>query len=333
MANLLSSEQQRVFIASSSHDAPTWEPVARGLSDKGLTVTVYEADKVASGETGFNIHITNNEIQFLYNNEHIALPSIGAAWYRRLGYIADSSDNAAKQLGLDNERRLLLSGLWKEIPDYRWMNSPERIDSAGRKLAQLRVAAKLGFNIPNTVVSNRWGPITHSLSQKVIYKPAQAMIFDGENFLSIFTTDFDNSNDTLPTDQNPFPGIWQDLLEKAREWRVTVVGDRVFSAAIYSSADAKDDWRKHQMDSNKIKFSSESLPVQLQELCLKYLGEVGLSYGAFDFVEDNDGRVTFLECNPNGQYMWLEQSLNLPISTAIIDHLAATARSQNSVIH
>lgn len=30
------------------------------------------------------------------------------------------------------------------------------------------------------------------------------------------------------------------------------------------------------------------------EKCLAYLGHLGLIYGAFDFVEDSNGKITFL---------------------------------------
>ncbi len=49
-----------------------------------------------------------------------------------------------------------------------------------------------------------------------------------------------------------------------------------------------------------------------------------MGHGAFDFIENEDG-ITFLECNLNGQYLWLEEDLGLPISEAIADELAARA--------
>ena len=47
-----------------------------------------------------------------------------------------------------------------------------------------------------------------------------------------------------------------------------------------------------------------------------------LAYGAFDFVVTRDGDVVFLECNPGGQWLWLEKATNLPISQAVADLLA-----------
>lgn len=38
----------------------------------------------------------------------------------------------------------------------------------------------------------------------------------------------------------PFPGLWQEFIQKKREWRVTVVGDKVFPAAGIYSQKGKD---------------------------------------------------------------------------------------------
>ncbi|MGH4017452.1 MAG: MvdC/MvdD family ATP grasp protein [Pseudonocardiaceae bacterium] len=48
----------------------------------------------------------------------------------------------------------------------------------------------------------------------------------------------------------------------------------------------------------------------------------GISFGAFDFVITPDGSWVFLECNPSGAYGWLEETLDLPITSALADLLA-----------
>jgi hypothetical protein len=53
---------------------------------------------------------------------------------------------------------------------------------------------------------------------------------------------------------------------------------------------------------------------------------MGLKFGAFDLVERPDGQIVFLECNPNGQYGWLEEDLGLPISESIAAELVNIAK-------
>jgi glutathione synthase/RimK-type ligase-like ATP-grasp enzyme len=140
----------------------------------------------------------------------------------------------------------------------------------------------------------------------------------------VYTTRLDSDKRHTLKSSLPFPAIYQDYAEKAKEWRVTVVGDRVFDVAIYTDDEAKDDWRKHQF-TKKVNFKSEEIEDDIKQKCMQFLGQYGLKYGAFDFVEDNEGRTTFLECNPNGQFMWLEEILDLPISDAIADELIKIA--------
>ena len=46
-----------------------------------------------------------------------------------------------------------------------------------------------------------------------------------------------------------------------------------------------------------------------------------LQYGALDYVLTPDGQFVFLEINPNGQWLWLDDMLSLGITTAIAEWL------------
>ncbi len=43
-----------------------------------------------------------------------------------------------------------------------------------------------------------------------------------------------------------------------------------------------------------------------------------IEFGAFDFIVTKSNVWVFLEINPNGQWLWLEQKLNLSISDEIL---------------
>ena len=47
----------------------------------------------------------------------------------------------------------------------------------------------------------------------------------------------------------------------------------------------------------------------------------GMKRGAFDFIVTPSGEYVFLECNPNGQWLWIEMETELKISEAIADAL------------
>jgi glutathione synthase/RimK-type ligase-like ATP-grasp enzyme len=37
------------------------------------------------------------------------------------------------------------------------------------------------------------------------------------------------------------------------------------------------------------------------------MNALGLFYGALDFIATPDGRCVFLECNPDGQWKWIDE--------------------------
>ncbi len=47
------------------------------------------------------------------------------------------------------------------------------------------------------------------------------------------------------------------------------------------------------------------------------LKHYNLNYGAFDVIQESDGRYYFLELNPNGQYLWIELITGAPMSEAM----------------
>ena len=55
---------------------------------------------------------------------------------------------------------------------------------------------------------------------------------------------------------------------------------------------------------------------------LRLLDASGLQYGAADFIVTPDGDHLFLECNPAGEFNWLEhEAPYFPIAAAIADVL------------
>jgi hypothetical protein len=122
------------------------------------------------------------------------------------------------------------------------------------------------------------------------------------------------------------PTTFQANVPKRFEVRATVVGSEVFAAEIHSQASrqASQDWRRFDLMNTPHK--PHRLPPELARRCVALVHELGLSYGAIDLIVRPDGRYIFLEINPNGQYLWVEELTGLPISAAIADFLTTAAR-------
>ena len=62
-------------------------------------------------------------------------------------------------------------------------------------------------------------------------------------------------------------------------------------------------------------------PKEIERFCNSYLDTLGINFGCFDFIKDVNNNFYFLECNPNGQWLWLEMEIGLKISKAIANFL------------
>ena len=114
------------------------------------------------------------------------------------------------------------------------------------------------------------------------------------------------------------PAIFQEQVAKALELRITIVGDRVFSAAIDSQRSEKTtiDWRRDGLGLID-EWQPYRLPAEAEDRLLRLMRLLGLNYGAADFILTPDGQHIFLEVNPVGEFFWLEKRPGLPLSGAI----------------
>jgi len=55
--------------------------------------------------------------------------------------------------------------------------------------------------------------------------------------------------------------------------------------------------------------------------------KLGLVFGCIDMIVTPRGEFIFLEINPNGQWLWIEELTGLPISEAIANTLANPPKS------
>jgi len=82
------------------------------------------------------------------------------------------------------------------------------------------------------------------------------------------------------------------------------------------------DWRS---DYDHLSYRVVTPPPEVRRALHRYLRRFGLVFGAFDFALTGDGWV-FLECNPNGQWAWMEDPTGLPMTAAFADLLAEGTR-------
>lgn len=279
------------------------------------------------------VQINSKNTDWLWTSslhKNISLDNLKCIWYRRhrLPMMPTEMSDAHADYCL-RETEWFLKGainsrsyINKQIV---WMSHPLNIQRAESKIYQLSIAKELGLQIPDTVISNDAKVVRdffHQKSGRIIAKPLRLGYFDyGDRQTSVYTSPVSLDDLTNEVAIKVAPVIYQELLPKKYDIRVTVVGNQVFAAAIDSQSHASSliDWRK--TDTEALEHFVHVLPHWLEQACVNLVNELGLSYGAIDFVLTPDNNYIFLEINPNGQWAWLEDKLQLPISEAISNWL------------
>ena len=215
-----------------------------------------------------------------------------------------------------------------------WVNPPASDVAAQSKACQLRSAARAGLEIPETLISNdpaeiraflreHGGTVAHKL-----LRPASWLVQDeegGEHIYAAYTVPV--SEDELPDDDTLrlCPGIFQPYLPKQFEIRVACLGDHLVAIRINSQTNdrAATDWRAGQI---YIGMEPYDLPPEIAAGCRRLLREFDLAHMSVDFVVGPDGEHTFLEINPQGQFLFLEARAGLPLLDMFSEFLVAGRR-------
>jgi glutathione synthase/RimK-type ligase-like ATP-grasp enzyme len=156
----------------------------------------------------------------------------------------------------------------------------------------------------------------------MIVKPARTGYVDlGNEQLSIYTSQVLAEHLDHLCEARLSPAIYQELIEKRSDVRVTYVGGRLFVAEIDSQTDdaAKLDWRRTQ--NPNLPHRRAELPANVCENLLQLLVRLRLEYGAIDLIRTLDDEYVFLEINPNGQWQWLDDMLEMGITDSIVGWL------------
>ncbi|MFF0265224.1 ATP-grasp ribosomal peptide maturase [Kribbella sp. NPDC004536] len=222
------------------------------------------------------------------------------------------------------QARFGLGGLLADLPGCRYVNHPNAIADAEYKPVQLSTATAVGMRVPPTIITNdpaEARAFAHDVG-RIIYKPLYIGVhdLDGEP-ASIWVREVheEEMDDSIAGTMH----LFQARCDKASDLRVTVIGDEVFCVKIFSEDPELLDWR---YDYEHLSYSVVEPPAELVDGMRAYMKQFNLVFGCFDFAVPRDGTPIFLECNPNGQWGWLEEETGLPMTAALANLLERGTR-------
>jgi glutathione synthase/RimK-type ligase-like ATP-grasp enzyme len=253
----------------------------------------------------------------------VDLDACRAAWWRRpqpYGLLPGLATHA--HAFAYTECHEAIAGLWASL-DATWVNRPDLDEVAHHKPYQLAVAARLGLPVPRTVITNDPAAARRLVAElghaRTIYKTFLASQECWRETRVLRAEEL-----ALLDRVSLAPVIFQEYVPAIADLRVTVVGDRLFAAAIAPAPGGYDiDYR---MDLDGARFEPTTLPGDTEEGIRALMRRLGLVYGAIDLRRTPDGRHVFLEINPAGEWRFVEEKTGQPITQAMAQLLVGLDR-------
>lgn len=255
-------------------------------------------------------------------SREVELGEVAAVYYRRpTPYAARYGSLPAQQRDFATaEARHGLGGILHNLHGALYVNHPAAVTRADFKPAQLQSFARLGLQIPPTLITNdpeqaRQFAAEH---EHVIYKTFRGLPQGGDGRTGAIwaqRVDAETFDDSLAV----MPHLFQAEIPKTGDVRVTVVGRRVFASRI-QAPDGALDWRRG--DWNDLIHTPVAVPAPIEAALHRYLASFGLLFGCFDFALTDPEHMTeswtALECNSNGQWGWLPDAPDITEALADI---------------
>ncbi len=322
----------RYLIATEPRDLHAVE-VAMALEERGAQVALWMGADFPTRLAG-SIEVRDGRTSWELRaaGQAAVTPPFDGVWMRRpTAPRLPEGLHPADVAVAERETREHVAGLyWLAAPEAFWVNPLASRGRAEAKAVQLALAARLGFRVPPTLLSNDPARIRAFLAEhrgSAIYKAYYPAGWEGAATTAVLGT-AEVASEDLPDDEilRATPGIFQARVDKAYELRVTVFGGFLAAARLDSQA-----VEEARLDSRaggpRLPIRPAELPPALARRCFDLLEQLGIVFGCFDFAVTPAGEPVFFEVNPAGQFLWVEEACpDIPLLAPFVDFLLARRR-------
>jgi glutathione synthase/RimK-type ligase-like ATP-grasp enzyme len=322
-----------ILIISNEHDVHLTSVVDK-LQKWGFSVFRLNSENLFSK---YKINITYSDNQIvgsivnIVSGDILKIEDIRTIWERRpmepMNTFSPIDERFWETISV--EQKSFYRQFRHSLSHCKWIGNPLSDLRASSKILQKSIAQKVGFTVPKTIITNNFDELQLFIEdgKDYIVKPLKADSFqlDEDNQMVFYArkVTFSQLQSLSEVGFQNAPNYIQEYIEKKYEIRLTMVGKKAFASKIDSKAmlsgQGKEDWREGY--DFGVKFTQMFADPALVDKCKAFLDELELNFGCFDFVVDENENVFFLECNPNGQWLWIEEDTGMDISGAIAEWL------------
>ena len=253
----------------------------------------------------------------------VDLTTIQAVWVRHMEAgeaLPAELDPTHREICIHQAQAALWSML--DCLDVFVVDPPVFLLGSPRKPGMQRLAQRYGLRVPRSLVSNDPAAVA-AFSSLCPGGMIVKLIESGGVMIRE-----DGKNRSFPTMElapgEPLPGLelapmlFQEKILKRRELRLTVVGPKVFSAAVEPGEVL--DWRTDAAIVQSFR-AFDGLPKAVEAAVLGMMDELGLDFGTVDLIETPEGDFVFLEINSISFFDHVQRYAGLPIAEAVAELL------------
>lgn len=313
-----------ILVLASQDDWPT-DRVVKTLTDRGADVFRLDTTEFPlTARMGARIdtaHAWSGTLET--DHRSTRWEDITAVYYRTPGpFTWPEGMSEPERRFAAAQARSGLGGLITTL-DCWWVSHPAAMSRAEYKPHQLATARAVGLNIPPTLLTSRAADVREfadHVGGPLITKPvASPVLVEGDGMKTVYTRLLGPDDLADLTGIDTTVHLFQAWVEKDYEVRLNIVGNHLFATKIIAgSAASHIDWRS---DYTSLTYETTYVPPDVADKALRYMDEMELAFGALDFVVDPDGVWWMLECNPCGQWDWIQGATGQLIAEAIADEL------------
>ena len=200
---------------------------------------------------------------------------------------------------------------WHEMAPGRVLNRSKEVDVGYSKPMQSQFIRRLGFAIPETLVTNDPDEVCAFCRrhERVIYKSMSCV----RSVVDII----DECDSARLESVRACPVQFQQYIEGTNV-RVHTVGKRFFATSISSSAV---DYRYAYLSGEKEKLAETTISNDLATRCVSLARALGLEFAGIDLKITDDGRIYCLEINPSPAFSYYELHTGQKIAQAVAEYL------------
>lgn len=312
---------------SQSCDVECSKLVVKELEKKGHKHILFEQDKCLEGAyLTFEIQKGRAKYFIISNGKKYDVDDFSIIWYLKpfLPRQLLQYDIAEYRAFIHKQFFSMREAIWTVFKDKKWLNDPWAIHKADNKIYQLKTAIDVGFDVPDTIITSNPDEVKEFYAkndENIIVKVfAASPMLDKALFTNKVTAEYMKKIDSVKMS----PAIFQSIIPKDYELRITVVGEKIFAVKINSQEDEETalDWRrKPKLNDFEVTMEMIDLPMMIEDRILKFMKNMGLRFGCIDMIVPPEGEYVFLEINPNGQWYFIQLKTEAQIAKAIADLL------------